>query len=307
MKDEEGYVLVEGGVRLYYCTAGSGPNEVIVPSACGLKADLVEPLARGRRLIFYDKRGRGGSDTDPDESHIWTDYEVRDLEAVRRHFGLERVSIMGWSYMGGVSALYAASHPERVERLILMCPVSPRSDAPYDDPEEAERKAAARLDSARAERLKALQEAGKDVEDPVNTCREHIRVYYPLKMGKPEALARMPSDPCLFPNEWPHKMSEHWRIHFPPASLERDWRSEASSIEAPTLVIHGTEDLIPLDASREWAMAIPKARLLSIPGVGHFPHLEAPEVFFPAVNRFLDGEWPEGAETVRGIGDVEIQ
>ena len=64
-------------------------------------------------------------------------------------------------------------------------------------------------------------------------------------------------------------------------------------------MIHGEEDLIPIEAAREWAISIPNARLLCIPGVGHFPHLEAPEVFFPSVQGFLNGEWPEGAEIVQ--------
>lgn len=65
---------------------------------------------------------------------------------------------------------------------------------------------------------------------------------------------------------------------------------------APALVIHGGEDLTPIESSREWVKALPLARLLTIQVAGHIPHLEAPEVFFPAVREFLDGEWPEGAE-----------
>jgi len=287
--------LVEDGIRLCYSITGSGPMDVIIPIACGLKADLVDELVEGCRLIFYDMRGRGGSDTDPDDDRNWTDYEVRDLESVRNHFGLKQVSIMGWSYMGGVCALYAAKYPEQVKRLILMCPVEPRSNAPYDDPEGKEEKAAARLDPDRAAHLQAMEESGEGVKDPGSHCRENIQVYYPTKMGKPTALARMRCDPCVHPNEWAHNMAEHWRKHFPPDSLERDWRSEAGLITAKTLVIHGLEDLIPLEASREWVSSIPNARLLRIPGVGHFPRLEAPEVFFPAVRIFLDGTWLDGA------------
>ena len=40
---------------------------------------------------------------------------------------------------------------------------------------------------------------------------------------------------------------------------------------------------------------MPNARLLALKGVGHFPYVETPEVFFAAVNRFLKGDWPEGA------------
>ena len=68
------------------------------------------------------------------------------------------------------------------------------------------------------------------------------------------------------------------------------------SAQAPALVIHGAEDLIPVGASREWTATLPDAQLLIIPGSGHFPHLETPDLYFSAVDRFLNGEWPEGTE-----------
>jgi proline iminopeptidase len=298
LADTEGYVLLEEGLRLYYRTVGSGSDTVVIPAAAGLAADL-EPLARGRRLVFYDQRGRGQSDADPSDSRVWSEYEVRDLEAVRLYFGLEQMSIIGWSYMGGMSALYAADHPRCVKRLVLMCAIAPRRNAPYDDPEATARKAEGRMDPAAAKRLEQMREGGLDTSDPEAFCRESQKANLPRQMGRPEALARMRSDPCAFPNEWLHNQAEHTRKHVPSASLEWDWRQRVASVQAPTLVIHGQEDLIPLEASREWANALPHARILVIPGSGHFPHLEAPNVYFPAVERFLSGEWPEEAEVAR--------
>ena len=74
--DAEGYILVDKGVRLRYFVVGKGSQNVIIPGACGLMGDLAPPLIRGRRLIFYDMRGRGASDTDPDETRLWSDYEM---------------------------------------------------------------------------------------------------------------------------------------------------------------------------------------------------------------------------------------
>jgi proline iminopeptidase len=298
MHKSEGYVQVEGGLRLYYCMVGDGSDTVIIPGACWTVVDL-EPLANGRTLIFYDQRGRGASDADPDESHIWTDYEPRDLETIRQHFGLEQMSLIGWSYLGGVTALYTMKYPERVKRLVLMCSIFPRYPAPYDDNEAESKKAEARLDLAGVKRLEEMRQAGLDTKDPVNYCREYNKVYRPRQMGRPEVLSRMRSDPCAYPNEWPNNLSEHMRKHFPPDSLKRNWRPQLTSIKVPTLVVHGTEDLIPMESAREWAATLPNARLLTIPGVGHYPHLEAPEIFFPAVDQFLRGEWPEGAEIVK--------
>lgn len=297
MNDTDGYLSTEDGFRLYYRVIGDGLETVVIPSACFLWADLA-PLAQGRRLIFYDSRGRGRSDAITDDSQIWTDYEVRDLESVRQHFSLEQTSLIGWSYLGGVVALYAADYPTYVKRLVMMCPVGPRSDAPYSDSETTQKIAQSRLDPAGVKRLEEMQQAGLEKTDPVRFCREVMQVYWPRQMGRPQALAQMKSDGCIFQNEWPQNLNEHWRKHFPASSWKRDWRDKVASALMPTLVIHGTEDLIPLESSREWATTLSNARLLVIQGSGHFPHLESPEVYFPAVNSFLAGEWPVGAQTV---------
>ncbi len=70
-------------------------------------------------------------------------------------------------------------------------------------------------------------------------------------------------------------------------------------MQVPTLIIHGSDDAIPLASSEEWAATLPNARLLVIQECGHFPFLEAPDVFFPAVERFVAGSWPEEAKKVK--------
>jgi pimeloyl-ACP methyl ester carboxylesterase len=149
-----------------------------------------------------------------------------------------------------------------------------------------------RINPEDAKRLKEMQQQGLDASDPEAYCREFDRIITPRQMGKPDALAQMRSDPCAFANEWPTNKSKN----FPPVVTEWDWRKRVNGALAPALVIHGAEDLIEEGASREWAATLPDARLLIIPGSGHFPHLEAPDLYFPAVDLFLRGEWPKGAE-----------
>jgi proline iminopeptidase len=165
LADNEGYIPLQEGLRLYYRVVGDGTRTVVIPAATGLAADL-ESLARGCRVVFYDQRCRGQSNVDPDESHIWIDYEVHDLEVIRHHFGLERMSLIGWSYMGAICALYAATHPERVDRLVLMCAIPPSSDAPYNDPEARAKKENERLDPEGAKRLERYVPQGKCLHGP---------------------------------------------------------------------------------------------------------------------------------------------
>jgi len=293
MPSVEGLISTDNGLRLHYHVLGDGPETVVIPLACQLLEDMW-PLARGRRLIAYDPRGRGQSDRDPDPRNIWADYEVRDLETVRRHFGLEQMAVVGWSYLGGVVALYAAQYPLRVSRLVLMCPLSPRSPAPYDDLDAARRKEEARIDPEAAAELREMMKSGRHIEEAEWFCREFLRVIVPRQMGRPEALARMRSDPCAYPNEWWHSLHQHHEIHAPPDTRSNyDWRGQMGRVTAPTLVVHGLEDLIPLASSREWVDVLPQARLLAIDGAGHYPHLEAPEAFFPPAEDFLGGGWPQ--------------
>jgi pimeloyl-ACP methyl ester carboxylesterase len=102
MYPHEGFVPVADEVRLRYQIVGDGADTVIVPLASYTAADLT-PLAQNRRLIFYDPRGRGGSDSDSNPAHNWNDYELADLETLRRHFNLESISLIGWSYLGALS------------------------------------------------------------------------------------------------------------------------------------------------------------------------------------------------------------
>lgn len=75
-----------------------------------------------------------------------------------------------------------------------------------------------------------------------------------------------------------------------------DLRPGVGRVTAPVLVIHGVADVIPIEAAREWRASYPIARLLLARRSGHLIHVEEPDLFFGAVEAFLAGDWPEGAE-----------
>jgi pimeloyl-ACP methyl ester carboxylesterase len=63
-------------------------------------------------------------------------------------------------------------------------------------------------------------------------------------------------------------------------------------------VMQGTDDLVPVEASREWAAHAANGRFLAIEGAGSHPYIERPKEFFPAADTFLRGGWPRGSEVV---------
>ena len=296
MRGRGGLLPVGGGVRLWYEVVGDGPDPLIVPGA-SLKAADLAPLVAGRTVVFYDMRGRGRSDPADEREPVGMDEEVADLEAVRARVGLERASVLGSSYLGAVAALHAARHPERVDRLLMVCPLPPvRSPGPElrAEAEAARRRGRARVDAAGLARLEELRAAGLPARDPAAFCREHRRVHLPRQLADPASVDRVRSDPCALPNEFPDRVEAHLARLFA-AFGDWDWRPAAATIRAPTLVVQGTEDGVPLAAARLWSDAIPGARLLPVERAGHYPWVERPELFFPAAETFLRGGWPDGA------------
>ena len=125
----------------------------------------------------------------------------------------------------------------------------------------------------------------------VSETKENLIIKAELPGGNPEDLKRIP-DTCEFPNEWPQNVGRTIRHVLGPLG-NYDWKKEVSSLKVPTLVIQGEKDrIVPMEGSRIWA-ARPNARLLIIPGSGHFPFVEKPEVFFPAIDNFLNENKPE--------------
>ena len=68
---------------------------------------------------------------------------------------------------------------------------------------------------------------------------------------------------------------------------------------APVLTVHGTKDRnAPYGGGRDWAALLPNARLLTVPNAAHTPWIEAPDLVFKSIDTFLNGAWPDAAESM---------
>jgi pimeloyl-ACP methyl ester carboxylesterase len=285
MTVDEGTITTVDDVALHYRVAGSGPRTVIVPGAA-FDADL-ERLADRHRVVFYDARNRGRSQSITEAARLGFYREVDDLEAVRAHLGLERVAVLGWSYNAGIAACYALTRTVRVSHLVLVAPIAPRSDFAIDPSPPPAPHLLARLDQLRADGLEA--------RDPAAYCREWRKVYVPVLMGDPDRFERLVADPCACANEWPDHVTRALAHVFLDLGIY-DWGDALRALHTPTLVVHGERDQIPIESAEAWVDALPAARLLSLPEVGHFPWAEEPDAFFAAVADFLDGSWPAATD-----------
>jgi pimeloyl-ACP methyl ester carboxylesterase len=294
---EEGFVQASDGVELYYRKRGNEGRTVIVPSRL-FNWDELNFLGNHFTYISYDMRNRGRSSKVSDGELLTLEKDVDDLEAVRRYFGIEWFSTIGYSYLGKVVIMYAREHPVRIDRVVQVGPVPPVFSTEY--PEEL---TAASLPSpfpeGEVERLTALRDEGVKESDPKRYCEVFWEIIPYQLVGDAANVDKINADYCDMENEWPVNIDFHMEHAFTNSAMNHVLSDEEiEEVEVPVLTIHGTRDRnAPYGAGREWAMKLPDARLITIEGAGHHVWADDPAIN-EAILTFLQGEWPERAEVV---------
>lgn len=240
------------GVAIYYEDHGSGPAVLLshgYASTSHMWAGDVAALG-SFRVITWDMRGHGRSDSPEDPALYSEALTVEDMAAILRHCGVERAIIGGHSMGGYMSVAFNLAHPEMVRALMLF-----DTGPGYRNPAAREGWNATAF--RRAERLeeRGLEAAGSGAE--VNASRH--RSAAGLARAARGMLAQFDS-----------RVME---------SLEH--------ITVPTLVLVGEHDTPFLNATDYMATKIPGATKVVIADAGHAANLDQPAAFHAAVKGFL--------------------
>jgi proline iminopeptidase len=301
----EGFIVTADDVRLFYKVVGSGAETLVAVhggpgnSLTSIEPDL-EPLARNRTVIYYDQRGNGRSDLIKDVKRLSISKHIEDLEAVRKHFNLDKMTLLGNSWGGLLIGFYAAAHPERVARLIFHCPASPTQTLLSEMASEVKRRISRQYNDERRNRFATVAnvETWLKATDPRAVCREFYQMILAVYVFKPESMKLLKGDVCSGSED---AVRNQQLVNHRIWEALGSWNllSSLGAVKAPVLVIHGAADVIPLRSSEAWAGAMPNARMLVIEGAGHIPQIEQPEIFFKAVETFLKGSFPSDAKKVQ--------
>lgn len=296
MLPAEGYVTTQDGIRLFFQTLGSRPKALIIPNGFHLLDDF-QHLASGRTLLVYDLRNRGRSDQVTDDAKLKgvIHHDVNDLEAVRRHFGISQVDLLGHSYLGLTVILYAMKYAAHVNRIVQVGPMEPFPGKQYP----AHLTGASADDTLREvfARLAQMQKERGSV-DPAEFCRKCWSVLNLIYVVNPADAEKLRWGRCDLPNEL--NFMKYWTQSILPSLQSLNLSAEElAKVKIPVLTIHGRRDRsAPYGGGREWALLLPNARLVTVEEAGHAPWIEAAEKVFGAIKSFLDGAWPQGAEKV---------
>jgi proline iminopeptidase len=283
--------LIEGdGAALFYRMVGTGPDVLVMIHGgpgmdMGYMVPDFGPLAAHHRLLFYDQRGGGRSAHLRDDPALYTiAHHVADLEALRRRFGLERMTLVAHSFGPAIAASYAMAHPERVARMIFLGPVPPRAGdlwKRYGETVEG------RLTPAERAELARLEEAMVHGADPVASCRAYWAIGVKPRLARPELAGQVTGDFCGAGAEAIRSGMGIAGPHTQTSLGDWDFGPGLAAVRAPTLIVHGEADAIPMDLVEGWTTALPDAKLVKIPGASHFPYVERPDLVWPLIEDFL--------------------
>ena len=266
-----------GDVYIAYQVVGDGPRDLVFVMGWVTHLELfwdeptvarfMERLASFSRLILFDKRGTGMSDRVPLQELPTLEQRMDDVRAVMDAAGSERAAIFGVSEGGPMSALFAATYPERTTALVVYGSYAKRIWAPdypwAPTPEE---------------RQKFYDLIERDWGGHVD-----IDTLAPSIVGDRRA------------QEW---MARYLRSAASPGAAlalakmntQADIRTILPTIRVPTLIMHRTGDLdIDVGGARWMAQQISGARYVEFPGRDHVPWFENQDEILDEVEEFLTG------------------
>jgi proline iminopeptidase len=272
----EGMVAVRG-VELFVRRVGQGSPAVVLHGGPGAHHDYLLPgfdaLADKRELIYYDQRGGGRSPVARDVAVGWTEH-VADLEALRTTWGLERLTLAGYSWGGLLALLYAVAHPGRVGRLALISP-APAWRAAREQFEGAF--ARRNLNPAFQEARRQLRESGLRERDPAAFQQRIFELSVAPYFFDPERARELT----------PFRVTGRTQQEVWQSLGDFDLRPRLPELRGiPALLLHGEEDPIPIEAARTAAGLI-GAEFHALSHCGHVPYVEAFEAFRTLVGGFL--------------------
>jgi proline iminopeptidase len=279
-----------GGARLYVRELGAGHPIIVLHGGPDFDQQYLLPdldrLADLGRLVYYDQRGRGRSYAGEGPDDVDMTGEMDDLDRVREWSRSASVALLGHSWGTLLALEYAIRNPERVSHLILLNP-APASHA--DGQAFRGYLAATRGTDGRA-RMAAIAASPAYLAGDVDADVAYYRIHFAAGVSRPENLDEIIRR--LRYGSTPEGIVAARAIE--ERLYDVTWRREdynllphLRQLRIPTLVMHGDHDLIPLDAARHIAAAIPDSRLVVITECGHFSFLEQPDPVHAAVAELI--------------------
>lgn len=277
------YLAVDGG-RIWYRVTGTGTGTPVIllhggPGLSSFYLKSLEALGNDRIVVRYDQLGGGKSDRITDTTLFTIPHFVANLDSLRRHLHLDRVSLYGHSWGTILAVEYYRAHPEHVASLVL-------ASAALDIPawqRNARRLLATLPDSM--QRAVKLREAQHDYQAPdyqaaVNAFYSHYVMLRPVAADLDSTMATM--------NEAIYNYMQGPSEFTITGTLRNyDATPFLKDIHVPVLYTVGQYDEADTTTVKRFASLTPDARVVVIPNAAHMTMWDNPQANLAAVREFL--------------------
>ena len=268
--------------QLFVKSIGEGEPIIVLHGGPGMEHGYflphLEMLADKYQLIFYDQRACGRSSFEVDSTSMSMTGFVADIEGIRNHFGLEKINLMGHSWGGLLAMWYAINHQENLNSLILVNSIGASREFTAAAMETMNAR------STREDRM-ALDALTKTKEFMAGDSLAILNVFKLSFITTFYDRANLDKLNLSLPSD---RMARQRKLQLLfPDLTDYDLHEGLSTVQTPTLIIHGDYDANPLDAMRKVEEYLPQSELVVIPECGHWSFIEKPEAFEEAVERFL--------------------
>jgi pimeloyl-ACP methyl ester carboxylesterase len=269
------------GVRIHYQHGGEAGASVLLLHGGGTDSSslswglLLPELAQTHTVIAPDWPGYGQSERTP-RPYYTQEYYLDFLESFLEALQIERLSLAGISMGGGLALGFALRHPERMERLALLDSYGLAERAPYHLLSYLFIRMGwlNRMSWAWVRRSRSL--AGYSLRS----------IFHDPKRITPELVDQVYAE---IRRPYPGRAFEAFqRSELLPGQLRTVYMARLGELRLPVLLVHGEHDpLVPLQAARQALAHLPNAHLEIIPGCGHWPQRERPDLVNPLLVKFF--------------------
>jgi pimeloyl-ACP methyl ester carboxylesterase len=262
---------------------GEGKPVMCVPGGPARASEYLEDLAglsEVRKLLRVDLRGTGLSPLPADRDSLAFHRLADDLDVVRESQGLDTVDVVAHSAGGFVTLAYAAKHPDRLGRVVLVTP----SGKPFGDVE-------ADIAAIRASRSgEPWYAEAAAVEAELKLMPERMRQRFDPQL-RVFGYATWDERAQAHAESTDRQMSMRAMAAFVPGAdvaAEFDLADKLKAVTAPFRIIVGSLDGITgVKAGHLIADMLPNAEVVELPNAAHNPWVDCPEYFRDAVLDFL--------------------
>lgn len=265
------------GVTLHYHTLGKGKPVIVLSGGPGMTVEYVEPVgrlvSRHAKAVMLEQRGTGHSTLPSiDATTLSLAKDIDDIDTLRAHLGADKITLLGHSWGGMLAMAYAAAHPDRVAKLILVEPGGPT----LDFAEALGNRLEAKYTTEIVDELAYWRDADRKKANPRRATAHALSAKTPAYFYDPhKARALMKGI-----NEDTYDARINSTL-IGELRKSYDLRTALHEVHAPAIVIQSEED--PLNAVNDIKTGLPNARVVWIHHSGHYPWIEQPAAFTRAL------------------------